>query len=241
MSAFGGHRAQLRWLAAGLAAALLAALSYVYLDRPSAYWARDLAPALVAFCRGLTALGNSAWYLVPLGLALLLLYFAGLRGADQQGAARMERWFWTVLFLFAAIAVSGLTTDLLKVLFGRARPLLLLREGDFGWHPLAFKASRQGFPSGHANTVTTVALALAMLAPRWRAALAVAAIPVILTRIAVSEHYPSDLIAGAAVAFATTFPLRAAFARHGRVFRRTAHGRFVPCDTPLDDDAKGRS
>jgi membrane-associated phospholipid phosphatase len=44
----------------------------------------------------------------------------------------------------------------------------------------------------------------------------------------VGEHYPSDLVAGAATACATTFALRAAFARRGLVFRRTADGQLAP-------------
>ncbi len=228
MRASGWLAPRMRWLAAGLAAALLAALSVVYLDRPSAYWASELAPAVVAFCESLTALGNSAWYLVPLAIAIPVLHVTSRRSADPARAARLHWLLWAALFLFVAIAGSGLLTDLLKILFGRARPALLLREGDFGWHPLGLKAKLQSFPSGHANTVTTVALALGMLAPRLRKALAALAALVLLSRIAVGEHYPSDLIAGAAVAFATTVPLRAAFARHGRVFRRTEGREFIP-------------
>jgi len=213
-----------RWLPAGGAAALLVLLSFAFLDRASAYWAKGLDPQLVSLCRGLTALGNSAWYLVPLALFLPLIYFAHARSDDPQRKTQLSWLFWVALFLFLAIALSGLLTDLLKVLFGRARPVLLLRDGDFGWHPPGLTAKLQSFPSGHATTVTALALALGMLMPRLRSALAAAAALVLLSRIVVGEHYPSDLIAGAAVATATLFPLRAAFASRGLVFRRTEAG-----------------
>jgi membrane-associated phospholipid phosphatase len=216
------------WLAAGCAALLLTAFSIAYLDRPSAYWARDLAPAFVAFCNRLTQLGNSAWYLVPLALAVPLIHFAHGRSADHARKLQLSWLFWAAIFLFLAIAASGLLTDLLKVLCGRARPALLLRMGDFGWHPPGLTAKLQSFPSGHANTVTAAALALGMLVPRLRTALTALAALVLLSRIVVGEHYPSDLAAGAATAFATTFPLRAAFARRGLVFRRTEDGGFAP-------------
>ena len=217
-----------RWLAAGGAALLLTAFSMAYLDRPSAYWARDLPPAFVAFCERLTQLGNSAWYLVPLALAIPLIHFAHGRSADHARKLRLGWLFWAAIFLFLAIAGSGLLTDLLKVVCGRARPVLLLRMGDFGWHPPGLTAKLQSFPSGHANTITAAAVALGMLVPRLRTALIAMAALVLLSRIVVGEHYPSDLVAGVAVACATTFPLRAAFARRGLVFRRSEDGGLSP-------------
>ncbi len=216
-----------KWLGASVLAALLAALSIACLDRASAAWAHGLGPGFVALCEAFTALGDSAWYLVPLAVAVPALYLASRRSGDRERAARLGWFLSAALFLFAAIALSGLATDLLKVLFGRARPVLFLREGDFGWHPLGLTAKLQSFPSGHATTVTAAALALGMLAPRLAKPLAVVALLVALTRVAVGDHYPSDLVAGAAVAFATTLPLRAAFARRGRLFRKTAQGKFV--------------
>ncbi len=217
-----------RWLAAGCAALLFTAFSIAYLDRPSAYWARDLPPAIVALSSRLSQLGNSAWYLVPLALAIPLIHFAHARSADPARKLQLSWFFWAAVFVFVAIAASGLLTDLLKVIFGRARPVLLLRTGDFGWHPPGLTAKLRSFPSGHANTVTAMALALGMLVPRLRIALAALVTLALFSRIAVGAHYPSDLIAGAAVAFATTFPLRATFARRGLVFRRTEEGDFVP-------------
>ncbi|MFI4988722.1 MAG: phosphatase PAP2 family protein [Alphaproteobacteria bacterium] len=212
------------WLGSGALVALLVALSIAYLDRPSAQWAAGLDPAVVTFCRRLTALGNSAWYLVPLGLAVPALHLASRRSADAERAARLRWLLWAAVFLFAAIAASGLLTDLLKILFGRARPALLLRAGDFGWHPPGLSAKWQSFPSGHANTITAVALALGLLAPRLVTPLAVVALLVALTRIAVGDHYPSDVLAGAFVAFATTLALRAVFARRGWLFAKAARG-----------------
>jgi len=217
-----------RWLLAAVVAFLLTALSIAFLDRPSAYWARDLGPAFVASCNSLSQLGNAAWYLVPLALAMPLIHFAHTRSADPARKMRLRWLFWAAVFLFVAIAASGLLTDLLKLLFGRARPVLLLRTGDFGWHPPGLTAKLRSFPSGHANTVTAMALALGMLVPRLRTALMALVALSLFSRIAVGAHYPSDLIAGAAIAFATTFLLREVFARRGLLFRRTEDGGFVP-------------
>ena len=118
-----------------MSALLLTALSLAFLDRPSAYRARNLPPAIVALSSRLSQLGNSAWYLVPLALAIPLLHFARGRSADPARKMQLSWFFWAAVFLFVAIAASGLLNDLLKLVFGRARPVLLLRTGDFGWHP----------------------------------------------------------------------------------------------------------
>jgi len=204
------------WLLASALAAALAVLSILFLDRASAAWAEGLDPGFVAICRGFTAFGNSAWYLVPLAVAIPALYVAGRLSHDAGQAKQIRRLLLAAIFLFAAIALSGMAADILKVLFGRARPVLLLREGDFGWHP-----------PGLAAKLTAAALALGMVMPRLALPLAALALGVGFTRVAVGDHYPSDLIAGAAVAFAVTFPLRAAFARHSELFRKTGTGKIV--------------
>ena len=189
------------------------ALSIPYLDRPIAYRARDLDPAIVELCLRITSLGEAAWYLVPLGVAIPALYLAGARTRDPARAAMLRRLLWAALFVFLAIALSGLLTDLLKFLFGRARPVLLLREGYSGWQPFALKGKLHAFPSGHATTVAALALALGLLWPRLMQPLLLLAGFVMLTRVAVGAHYLSDVIAGSALGVATTLWLHRAFAR----------------------------
>jgi membrane-associated phospholipid phosphatase len=211
-------------VAAILATLAAIALSIAYLDRPLAYWAHGLDPGFIAICARLTLLGDSKWYLVPLGLAVPALYLAAARSPDPSRAAALRRMMWTSVFLFAAIAVSGLLVDLLKIVFGRARPILLFREGDAAWHFFSLKPKLHGFPSGHANTFVALAFALGLLRRRFLFPLLVLAALLSLTRIAVAEHYLSDLIAGGGLAIATTLWLRGVFARRGLVFQRADEG-----------------
>ncbi len=202
-----------RWSWACLAVLGAIALSIAYLDRPIAYWARDLDPAIVGLCLRITGLGEAVWYLVPLGVAIPALYVASARTRDPARAARLRRLLWAAVFVFLAIALSGLLTDLLKLLFGRARPVLLMREGYAGWQPFALKGKLHAFPSGHANTVTALALAVGLLWPRLMKLVLLLATAVVLTRVAVGAHYLSDVIAGAGIAVVTTLWLHHAFAR----------------------------
>jgi len=87
-------------------------VSYAYWDRPVADWARHLPRAWALFAHALSVVGTGGYWLVAavlVGLTALLL--------DRR---RLGVW---ALRIACALAVSGLATDLLKLLFGRARPL----------------------------------------------------------------------------------------------------------------------
>jgi len=54
------------------------------------------------------------------------------------------------MFVFAAIALSGLTVDLIKVVVGRTRPYLWRDGGLYHFAPPGWSSLYQSFPSGHA-------------------------------------------------------------------------------------------
>jgi undecaprenyl-diphosphatase len=121
----------------------------------------------------------------------------------------MQRCVW----IFSAVAVSGLAANALKIVFGRARPRLI--ESDYGMAWFRFGADWASFPSGHSNTAFAIALALAALWPGWRRPLLVAAAIVAASRVVIGAHYLSDTLAGAALAVLTTVLLQRWFRRKG--------------------------
>lgn len=120
------------------------------------------------------------------GLAALLL----LPLALTLGDGRRRR---TGLVLLGAAALTLGLTLLLQQLVGRARPeeVRLL---------LATPAAAS-FPSGHAALAacTAVLLSLSFRRPRIIAGASVSATLIILSRLYLGHHYPSDLVAGALV------------------------------------------
>ena len=102
-------------------------------------------------------------------------------------------------FVFACLALSGLTADTLKPLFGRARPVVLDRMGFYGFHPFTFDAQWASMPSGHATTAFTLFGILAILLPRGRLLWLFAALAITVSRVMVNAHYLSDVLAGAVV------------------------------------------
>jgi undecaprenyl-diphosphatase len=62
------------------------------------------------------------------------------------------------------------------------------------------------------------------MAPRLRWPLLGLALLIAISRVVISAHYPSDIIAGAGLGVACAIVLRRAFAMRGLAFRWTASG-----------------
>ncbi len=156
-------------------------------------------PAIIDFFKTVTEFGESKWYLWPLGLFLLGLGIL-LRYRPTLRPLWLPRW-QSAGFLFANIAASGLTVNALKIIIGRPRPVLLLESGLFNdFTPFSFASRWWSLPSGHSATALSLALALAVLYPRWRLPLLLFAGIIAASRIVVTAHYVGDTLAGFAVA-----------------------------------------
>src|SRR6185437_395744 len=89
-----------------------------------------------------------------------------------------ERWAWRSGLVFAAIAIPGIFADIIKPVFGRARPVLLFRENLYGFTWVGAHANSWSFPSGHSITVAALAVALYAIYPPLRPAYALLALAV---------------------------------------------------------------
>jgi membrane-associated phospholipid phosphatase len=166
-----------------LAAAVL--LCYHYVDIPVAEFFRDYRGTLFYKTANiLTRLGDGHWYLVP---PLLLFFFYRKRSVIIARAS---------LFVFATSAVSGILVNLLKILFGRFRPKLYFREELYGFDWFHLGHAYNSFPSGHSTTVIGGWLAFTLIAPKYRVAFLSVGVLLALTRVAVTAHYVSDILAG---------------------------------------------
>ncbi|HUA53242.1 MAG TPA: phosphatase PAP2 family protein [Candidatus Sulfotelmatobacter sp.] len=218
--ASGAGRLQLAALATGL----VVALSMLAVDRPVATWVRGLDPAVHALSGRFSQLGLSTGWLI--GAALLAA--GGLVAARFADAPRARRWrsyALAPLFVFASVALAGLTTDVVKALLGRMRPKLFLRDGGYGFDFLHTRADYLSFPSGHATTAFALATALALLWPRYTAAYVLFALAVGASRVLANAHFLSDVMAGALVGVAVTLYVRAVYAANGVRVADTVAGR----------------
>jgi lipid A 4'-phosphatase len=204
-----------RWLALpalGLLAVLL--LSMAFIDRPVARFFHDSDPSLRAVFQFITQFGLSKGYLVASAVLFAAFRLAAFAARDQL-QARFALWARRALFLFVAVASSGLVADLVKLIFGRARPKLLFADGFYGFTWGAGQADYWSFPSGHAATAAALAVALYLLWPRGRALYLVAALLVAASRIIITAHYVSDVLMGAAIGGVIAWACWQAFERGG--------------------------
>jgi membrane-associated phospholipid phosphatase len=146
----------------------------------------------------ITDYGKSGWFLWPLGILFLCL--AALppiapRFAQLVLAALMVR----VGFLFTAIAVPGLFVTTVKRMIGRARPMVTGHADPFVFAPFIWRSEYASLPSGHATTAFSVLVAFGTLWPRGRTVFLIYALAIIVSRVVVTAHYPTDVLAGAVV------------------------------------------
>jgi len=108
---------------------------------------------------------------------------------------------------------AGLICDLVKILVPRARPnfgeLATSAVASFlGWGPVEgidagsrfLESGIQSFPSGHATVAAGLAIGLSWMYPRGRWVFLTLAVMAATQRVTSSAHYPSDVLAGAALA-----------------------------------------
>ncbi len=99
----------------------------------------------------------------------------------------------------AAEGVSGL----LKGVFDRPRPSVV----DPAVHPLVAVPHNGSMPSTHAATAFAAALAVGLVHPRLRWPLLALAALIAFSRVWLGVHYPTDVIAGAALGAAIALGL----------------------------------
>jgi undecaprenyl-diphosphatase len=111
--------------------------------------------------------------------------------------ARRPRLWTAGLRGLLAFGLSGLLTTLLKHAACRRRPFL----ADGGtFHPVfCLQDGLDSFPSGHAAQAFAIAVVVGTGYPRLAVPVYLLASIVSLSRVVVGVHYPSDVLAGAAI------------------------------------------
>jgi len=167
----------------------------------------------------ITKFGDSKYYLVPI-VMLLPFVLAARQALEDPKVRRMLGWgALALVFIFVSIAGAGILNNIIKLIIGRTRPSLWFDEGEYGFAPFSFGGSRyMSFPSGHSNTAFALATALGYFWPKGRKYLYAAAALVALSRVVVTAHYLSDVIAGSVLGVLVVRWIYRQFAKRSWVF-----------------------
>lgn len=180
-------------------------LCYQFLDRQVYHWTQALPRPVIDIFEVITHWGESGRYLIVSAAAFFLFRYGWVK----------KTWSNRALFVFSAVALSGVMINIIKVIFGRMRPLLLKESGAYGFDFFRIGYEYASFPSGHATTAFALAVSLSLLYPsvyvRFFAFLF--ALAVAMSRVIIGVHYLGDALVGAYVGTVTALALKDYFER----------------------------
>jgi membrane-associated phospholipid phosphatase len=212
------------WLSAGLGAAIIV-LMYAIDAWEIAQMPKRGTPSLW-WVRILTDFGKDEYVLAVLAglLIAVAIVSPALRGIQRSLLLGLGT---RLQFIFCAVALSSLITEVLKYSIGRGRPFVGGEANAFHFSHFAGNPAYYSFPSGHATTAFALALAVSAVWPQARAAMAVYALIIAATRLVLLAHHPSDVVAGAMVGIVGTMFVRYWFAARRLGFAIQRDGSIV--------------
>jgi membrane-associated phospholipid phosphatase len=217
------------WLTAGLGAAIIV-LMYLIDAWEIAQMPKRGTPSLW-WVRILTDFGKDEYVLAVLGVLLIAVALAApaFRGIQRSLLLGLGT---RLQFLFLAVAVSNLVTEVLKYSVGRGRPFVGGEANAFHFSHFAGNPAYYSFPSGHATTAFALAFAVSALWPQARFAMATYAAIIAATRLVLLAHHPSDVVAGALIGIIGALFVRYWFAARRLGFAIQSDGSIVPLVGP---------
>ena len=202
-------------LAGTMLSVLLAAIVQLHaleemVDRPVAlFFASQRDTVLVQTARFLTDFGKAYWFIIPAAVFFVLFRLVWRKPLYASRA----------LFVLISVVSTGIIVDILKVVFGRARPELLLNQDVFQFFFFRFGHEYNSFPSGHTACAMAAGVALALIFPKYRFLAVAGAIILACTRFITTAHYISDVVASSMIAVVVVPAIQIVFARYGLPLR----------------------
>jgi membrane-associated phospholipid phosphatase len=185
-------------LGAGAAFAVILA-TMVWVDDLGIALQRRLSQPQIDLFDAVTDLGRSGWVLTPVAVAIIVLAAVSSPALGRTRQLVLASVVARLGFVFTAVALPGVLVTVVKRLIGRARPYTWESVGPFDFAPFGWQVDFASLPSGHGTTAFAAAFAIGALFPRLRIPLWILAILIGISRVAVSAHYPSDILAGAVI------------------------------------------
>jgi undecaprenyl-diphosphatase len=220
-----------RWLGLSVLTALVIGLLMFAVDVATIRLMPPRGTASLWPLRYFTDLGKSEYVLWTLAavLLVLLLILPRLSGTSRSVliafGVRMQ-------FIFFAVLVAVLTSEVLKHVIGRSRPFVGGDANAFYFEHFSGSPAFASLPSGHATTAFALAFAVSAV---WRRATLVMfayAVLICLSRIVLLAHHPSDVVGGALTGVIGAMFVRYWFAARRLGFSIARDGTIEPLAGP---------
>jgi len=177
-----------------ICAAITAAIYLVlffFFDKPINLWINDnwSGTWITDWGNNISNLANGSF--VRLGIALCFIIIL-ICHADLK-----RRWTRYLLYICLSVAIALVIGEGLKYLLGRHRPIMLFEQDLYGLTFFSTEWAMNSTPSGHTLRAFAILTALSMLFRRFAFVFISIAVLVGVSRVIVTDHYPSDVVFGA--------------------------------------------
>lgn len=169
-------------------------ISYCFIDIPLAIYCKGITPGWASVAQfGTDLIDPRPEYIIWATLYFFCFFFWRKKALANK-----------FLLLAISVPLANAIVEVLKRLFGRARPELLFSQNLFGFDFFAAHNPEFSFPSGHACTAGVVMGALACFYPKHSYLLLIIAFLLAFTRVLLNYHYLSDILIGTMIGLLTS-------------------------------------
>ena len=193
---------------------ILLILFFIYFDYSIAIFFHQINNQTKSIFTTLTQFGDSLYYFVPIVLTWLFLKIINSKNNYLKTLSDI------CLFLFWNILISGVLVQIFKHILARPRPVLFFNSNQTSLDFFSFESQFHSFPSGHSATIFAFAFSMLLLFPRLKSFWLIFAFIIASTRVIITAHFVSDIIAGAFVSYLVSIYLKKYFLDREMLFHQ---------------------
>ena len=172
-------------------------LLFFWVDRAVDLWVHDNWAGTGVFQAGTNISYLAQGAFVKLGLCLGFILIIIIDPGLKRTATRH------LLYICVTGACAIIIGDGLKYLLGRYRPIMLFEHNLYGLHFFSLKWALNSTPSGHTVRAFSLLTAVSLLHRRFAPVFLSMAALIGVSRVMVTDHYPSDVLCGAFIGIFT--------------------------------------